>query len=547
MNGAPGISLEALFERAPDAVLRRYVGSPTIEVLSALNPNLVTSENLKRLAIGAMAPIQAIRDPQFRKQIIDMLPLGKANELAGRLGITTSGTKVFEAIQKACTKKLSESTLFSFFGIVIPERAAESREASEKQIQPSYGLFAHQRKVAKKAVSALTRHPYVTLVHMPTGSGKTRTAMHIVANMLRMQPDRLIVWLAQTSELLEQAASEFEKAWASLGDGPANLFRFWGSHDPDVENARTGFLVAGFGKLYALSKQDPNMILRLGDRACLTVVDEAHQSIARTYSDLIGSLFEKKPENALLGLTATPGRTWNDRDADTELAEFFKGRKVILEIEGYSNPVDYLVAEGFLAKAEFSTLNSEAGIQLSEKDVALLATEAEIPEAILSRLAEDHQRNVRIVTKVEEMAKRHKRIILFAGSVEHAHLIASILNLRGTKSFVVTGDTDTIVREKILGKFKGDDPNPVVISNYGVLTTGFDAPKTSAALIARPTKSLVLYSQMVGRAIRGPRAGGNACAEIVTVTDPGLPGFGDVAEAFANWEDVWSPTPTEPN
>jgi superfamily II DNA or RNA helicase len=75
--------------------------------------------------------------------------------------------------------------------------------------------------------------------------------------------------------------------------------------------------------------------------------------------------------------------------------------------------------------------------------------------------------------------------------------------------------------------------------NYGVLTTGFDAPQTSAALIARPTKSLVLYSQMIGRAIRGPRAGGNETAEILTVVDTGLQGFGDVEQAFLNWEDVW--------
>jgi superfamily II DNA or RNA helicase len=79
----------------------------------------------------------------------------------------------------------------------------------------------------------------------------------------------------------------------------------------------------------------------------------------------------------------------------------------------------------------------------------------------------------------------------------------------------------------------------MVICNYGVLTTGFDAPKTSAALIARPTRSLVLYSQMVGRAIRGERAGGNKSAEIVTVVDPELHGFGDVSAAFTNWEDVW--------
>ena len=77
-----------------------------------------------------------------------------------------------------------------------------------------------------------------------------------------------------------------------------------------------------------------------------------------------------------------------------------------------------------------------------------------------------------------------------------------------------------------------------VLCNYGVLTTGFDAPRTSAVLIARPTKSLVLYSQMVGRGIRGVRAGGNDSAEIVTIIDQGLPGFGNMAEAFTNWEDT---------
>ena len=79
----------------------------------------------------------------------------------------------------------------------------------------------------------------------------------------------------------------------------------------------------------------------------------------------------------------------------------------------------------------------------------------------------------------------------------------------------------------------------MVLCNFGVLTTGFDAPGTSAALIARPTLSLVLYSQMVGRATRGPMAKGNVAAEIVTVVDPELPGFGQIEEAFRNWEDVW--------
>jgi len=98
---------------------------------------------------------------------------------------------------------------------------------------------------------------------------------------------------------------------------------------------------------------------------------------------------------------------------------------------------------------------------------------------------------------------------------------------------------DTGAREAAIRRYKGNAPHPIVMCNFGVLTTGFDAPGTSAAVIARPTRSLVLYSQMVGRATRGPKARGNATAEIVTVVDPHLPGFGDVAEAFKNWEDVW--------
>ncbi|NYT28022.1 MAG: hypothetical protein H0A76_09100 [Candidatus Thiodubiliella endoseptemdiera] len=79
----------------------------------------------------------------------------------------------------------------------------------------------------------------------------------------------------------------------------------------------------------------------------------------------------------------------------------------------------------------------------------------------------------------------------------------------------------------------------MVICNYAILTTGFDAPKTSVAVIARPTTSLVLYSQMVGRAIRGVKAGGNKKAKIVTVVDKNLGGFGNIAKAFNNWDDVW--------
>jgi len=128
---------------------------------------------------------------------------------------------------------------------------------------------------------------------------------------------------------------------------------------------------------------------------------------------------------------------------------------------------------------------------------------------------------------------------LFAATVQHAEMLASVLQARKVPARVITGTTPKEERRRRIEWYKQSGEEARVICNFGVLTTGFDAPMTSCALIARPTKSLVLFSQMVGRAIRGRRAGGNTDAEIVTVVDTKLPGFGDISEAFMNWEDVW--------
>jgi superfamily II DNA or RNA helicase len=539
VTGAPGISISAVLSRVPESALRAYIGRATINVLSALNPELITRDNLVELAIGAAEPLEVLRREDLRGQLIEMLPLDKARELAERLGVREKGATVYQKLMARTADRSAEPVLMSFFGVVQPERAPSAEEAATKEVAPAYGLFPHQLSVAERTLLALSEYPFKTVVHMPTGSGKTRTAMHVVCNFANRNRNRLVVWLAQSAELLEQAADEFERAWASLGSFSTKVYRYWGAYEPNIQEARTGFLVAGFAKLHALARRDGNMLLRLGDRAVLTIVDEAHQAIAPTYRSVISNLHEKKAGNALLGLTATPGRTWADIAEDAVLAEFFGNRKITLKVEGYRNPVQYLIEHGYLAKPTFRTLNVEAGFSLSEDDLRDLSAQYDIPESVLMHLAEDDQRNIRIIGAVEELAQRHSRTIVFAATVNHAHLISSILSLRGTRSFVVTGLTDRITRERVITKFKSLDPQPLILCNYGVLTTGFDAPKTSAAVIARPTRSLVLYSQMVGRAIRGERAGGNQTAEIVTVVDPQLPGFGSIADAFINWEDVW--------
>ena len=374
---------------------------------------------------------------------------------------------------------------------------------------------------------------------MPTGAGKTRTAMHVIADHLRSREPALVVWLASSEELCEQSAVAFRETWQSLGDREVMVHRFWGDRELDLTQCRDGILVAGLAKLYRAALDSLPLIGTLAGRCSLVVIDEAHQAIAETYSLLLNTLVSQGSA-ALLGLTATPGRTWDDIGADAELSAFFGKRKVTLQVPGYASPVDYLVDEGYFARPTFRPLLYEGGVQLAEADLRRIATELEIPASILRRLAEDEQRNLAIVVAAEALARDHRRIMVFAASVEHAHLLAAVLRARGLAAAAISGETPQVERSRMIANYKADSPEPRILCNFGVLTTGFDAPRTSAALIARPTRSLVLYSQMVGRAIRGPRVGGNPAAEIVTVVDRDLPGFGSVAEAFSNWEDVWS-------
>ena len=317
------------------------------------------------------------------------------------------------------------------------------------------------------------------------------------------------------------------------------MLRFWGARAIDLDQARDGIVVASLSKLYRAAIDELQFIGTLASRSSLVVIDEAHQAVAETYRLVLDTLVTQGRTAALLGLTATPGRTWDDVGADAELAAFFGQRKVSLQVEGYDNPVDYLVDQGYLARHTFAPLLNDSGLQLSDADLRRIQNELDVPPNILKQLGEAEQRNLAIVMKVEALVRRHPRLMLFAASVAHARLLAAVLSARGHAAAAVTGDTPPAERARLIADYKTDTAEPKILCNYGVLTTGFDAPRTSAALIARPTKSLVLYSQMVGRAIRGPRVGGNDAAEIVTVIDRDLPGFGNVAQAFTNWEDVW--------
>jgi len=532
------MKINNLLSRLDDEAFQDILGKEVVGTLNYFNPKYLYSENLHNIITNTFSNNELLLNDVARTHLIMRLRESEIVSLAQFLGITPE-TDLYKQLADLSYKGELQKKLFSFFEEDLVEQVV-SEFISTSEIVPGYPLYSYQSDVLKRLKSFLASEQNRALLHMPTGSGKTRTTVSYICRFMVDHPGENVVWFANTKELLDQAFDEFNKAWAFLGDRPINAFKFWDKSNVDLKTVKGSLVVAGLDKTYQALMRDMNTISTFASTCLLVIMDEAHMAIAPTYQLLIDNMTANNA--ALIGLSATPGRTWNDPDEDKRLAAFFFRQKAKLEIPGYENPVDYLTENGYLAKVTNTKLFHKTGITLSPEDIKYLSEHYVLSLKVLKAVSEDRLRNLTIISRMEQLVKVHQRIILFAITKSHAIVLNSLLTAMGIDSRVVTSDTDPVERTKIIQRFKESrtaNPTSMVLCNFGILTTGFDAPETSCAVIARPTDSLVLYSQMVGRAIRGIKSGGNATAEIVTVIDEDLPGFKEVAEAFINWEDVW--------
>lgn len=535
--------LDRVLRRLDEETLEHALGSDVVRLLTLLGPELSTPTSLREVLEAMRPDWEMLRDPSMRIALVDALTPAEATELAAHAGRGNSSSRDPYSDLKAKSWRPGsqlEGLLFDWFDVAAPSSTDHHAATPSSLTTPQHALFAHQRKALRAATHILEQgNPPRVMLHMPTGGGKTRTAMQLVANWLRSSEPAIAVWLAYSEELCEQAAEEFQATWTNVGDRELHTYRMWGESNLEIDDVRDGIFIAGLSKLYARCRRDSDFLFRLADRSRLVVFDEAHQVIAPTYQFILQALLDRDPNRPLLGLTATPGRTYDDPDEDAKLADFFGRQKVTLQVDGWNSPIDFLVQQGYLAQPTFRDITFSGGPDLTSADLHDIATSLDVPRKVLDRLGRDEQRNLLIVRTVEDLVKRHSRILVFAASVYHARLLAAVLRQRSLHAEAITAETSRAQRSHLLNSYKGASTEPMIIANYGVLTTGFDAPRTSAAVIARPTGSLVLYSQMVGRAIRGPLVGGNEHAEIATIVDTKLPGFRSLAESFTNWEDVW--------
>lgn len=443
------------------------------------------------------------------------------------------------------------------------ERGEETRESVEiiEAYDKFYELLDYQFIIRQKILAYINSNNDETkmLVRMPTGTGKTKTAMHTIISqyVFKQKKKGLIVWIAHTKELLDQAYDTFCNVWRHIGSGSVKTYKMWDKFSVNINEIEDGFLFIGIQKLMSIKKGNKSLLDEMTRRSRIIVVDEAHRAGAVETKRVINELMAYSGlRKSLIGLTATPGRTG---DVDTELFRGMFDNKIIDVDTSILNQLNlskseadntipeadiikYFQDKGILAKIKRTplTYGELTPVEISALKVHMTSNGyKDITEEFLRIIAMNKRRNAVIINKLIDLNNEHIPTIVFACSVEHGKMLSAVLTIQGIKNGHIFGDMDPVDRRNIISKFKDEEDELNILINYEVLTTGFDATNIGCVFITRPTNSVVLYSQMLGRGLRGPQMGGNEFCELIDIED-NLAKYTNESQAFNYFSAYWN-------
>jgi len=183
-----------------------------------------------------------------------------------------------------------------------------------------------------------------------------------------------------------------------------------------------------------------------------------------------------------------------------------------------------LIKKEILAKPHHYIIDyTQKQVELSDPDFEEFSTFHDLSNKTIAKIGEDPSRNSKICEKIKSLVKKEGKqsIILFACSVNHAKLISFMLDaFYKIRSASIDHTTSHDLQNELIQDFrKGGKDSIKVLCNYDILTTGFDAPKVDCVFVARPTYSHLLYNQMTGRGLRGPRSNGTSDCVIIDISD----------------------------
>jgi len=556
--------------------LRKYLGEDLIEQLQSEwdSDGPLTKKRLAEMIIQ-LNGVELLKKAPFRKDVIlhmdpqnvevifDLLPASKKN------GVVTLQEKASAISSLSWGPSEANKKLVSILGI----------ESSVFDVQPEdtvslvthqagtrfYELLDYQFVIKQRVLNELSKpHPLKRmLVHMPTGTGKTKTTMHTLVHFFNMSLKKkgAVIWLAHTTELMQQAYDTFSTVWSHLGDGQVQVYKLWGNRNVSIpKDGFNGIMFCGIQKLQAVRQSQPELFEQIVKDARLIVFDEAHKAAASETRALVEDLMRAPKgyeDRSLVGLTATPGRTTLTSDENKFLSNMFENNLIGIDVSVVDqinmsktaflnhnvaeNAIHYFQNARILAKIKKEQLTYTDSFSTAElkaiKTKMLDNGYVDFNKTALDIIGRNHSRNVSIMKKLRELSTNQVPTIVFACSVAHAKLLSFMLSLEDIPNALVLGEMNAVDRENAIQSFK-DRSNPVnILINYEVLTTGFDSTNIRCVFITRPTQSIVLYSQMLGRGLRGPMMGGNEECLLVDIKDN--LGKYDADMAFTHFNAYW--------
>ncbi len=396
------------------------------------------------------------------------------------------------------------------------------------------------------------------MVSLPTGAGKTRVAVESLHRWAHVSLEEggcdqvVLVWLAHTEELCDQAVASFEDVWRAhpAGSVPLLVARFWGEFRRSLDRQEVADRLRAEAPVLVLVSTPQSFVdedLEGWPDPAVLVIDEAHRAAAPTYRRIIE---RHGGHAAIIGLTATPYRREFDRrdpQAGTEaLRKLFRhlivagslGREAagrlhrLQEMGVLSVPVSRTVSTGVTLRVGEPPGEAEGIQQVLNFDQEL------------QRQADQTRRRRIVLGELLNLLEEHPlaRVLYFGPTVLDAELVAFLLRFKGKRAAAVSGNTSSATRRALVADFRAGRIE--VLCNCEVLTTGFDAPTVTHVVMARPTISQVLYEQMVGRGLRGPEFGGTAYCHILDFEDcyrRTRPVLG-----YEGFREVWSALDEEP-
>src|SRR5690554_1239317 len=338
------------------------------------------------------------------------------------------------------------------------------------------------RPYQQEAVDATLRHfrksDESAVIVLPTGAGKSL----VIAELARLARRRILV-LTHVKELVEQNHAKYQSYGLTGGIFSAGLKRKENLHQ------------VTFASVQSVSAN----LEQFKDEYSLVIIDQCHRvsdDDTSQYQMIIDLLRQQNTSLKVLGLTATPYRLamgWIYRYHYRGFVRSEQDKPFVHCI--YELPLSYMINRGYLTKPElvdaavtqydFSTLSQNRFGEYAEQDV--------------NQLLGKHRRVTRaIIEQVVELAAQRQAVMIFAATVDHAKEITGYLPEEQTA--LVTGATEQGERDALIQRFKQRQLKYLV--NVSVLTTGFDAPHVDFIAILRPTQSVSLYQQIVGRGLR---------------------------------------------